>query len=67
MVRDGLVQRFEFTYEFLYKILRRFLGAGSCVPTAFVWSLDLALPENQSSALILIGASSLATRLALMS
>ena len=35
MVRDGLVQRFEFTYELSYKMLRRFLQAASANPAEF--------------------------------
>lgn len=35
MVRDGLVQRFEFTYELSHKMLRRFLEAASANPTEF--------------------------------
>jgi len=35
MVRDGLVQRFEFTYELSHKMLRRFMEAGAANPTEF--------------------------------
>ena len=35
MVRDGLVQRFEFTYELSHKMLRRFLQAASANPAEF--------------------------------
>lgn len=35
MVRDGLVQRFEFTYELSHKMLRRFLEATAANPTEF--------------------------------
>jgi nucleotidyltransferase substrate binding protein (TIGR01987 family) len=35
MVRDGLVQRFEFTYELSHKMLRRFLEAASANPVEF--------------------------------
>ena len=35
MVRDGLVQRFEFTYELSHKMLRRFLEAASANPAEF--------------------------------
>lgn len=33
IVRDGLIQRFEFTYEISYKMLKRFLEATSANPT----------------------------------
>jgi nucleotidyltransferase substrate binding protein (TIGR01987 family) len=35
MIRDGLVQRFEFTYELSHKMLRRFLEAASANPAEF--------------------------------
>jgi nucleotidyltransferase substrate binding protein (TIGR01987 family) len=35
MVRDGLIQRFEFTYELSHKILRRFMEAAAANPTEF--------------------------------
>lgn len=35
MVRDGLVQRFEFTYELSHKMLRRFMEAAAANPTEF--------------------------------
>jgi nucleotidyltransferase substrate binding protein (TIGR01987 family) len=35
MIRDGLVQRFEFTYELSHKMLRRFLQAASANPAEF--------------------------------
>ena len=35
MVRDGLVQRFEFTYELSHKMLRRFLEAAPANPVEF--------------------------------
>lgn len=34
-IRDGLIQRFEFTYEISHKMLKRFLEATSPNPTAF--------------------------------
>lgn len=34
-IRDGLVQRFEFTYELSYKMLKRYLEMNSPNPTAF--------------------------------
>jgi nucleotidyltransferase substrate binding protein (TIGR01987 family) len=35
MVRDGLIQRFEFTYELSHKMLRRFMEAAAANPTEF--------------------------------
>ncbi|MGD0104336.1 MAG: HI0074 family nucleotidyltransferase substrate-binding subunit [Rhodopila sp.] len=32
LIRDGLVQRFEFTYELCYKLLRRYLAANAGPP-----------------------------------
>jgi len=34
-IRDGLVQRFEFTYEISHKILKRYLEFASPTPDAF--------------------------------
>lgn len=34
-IRDGLVQRFEFTYELSHKMLRRFMQATAANPTEF--------------------------------
>ncbi len=34
-IRDGLVQRFEFTYELSYKMLKRYLELTSANPAAF--------------------------------
>ena len=34
-IRDGLIQRFEFTYELSHKMLKRFLEAASANPAAF--------------------------------
>lgn len=34
-IRDGLIQRFEFTYELSHKMLRRHLVATAASPTAF--------------------------------
>ncbi len=34
-IRDGLIQRFEFTYEISYKTLKRFLEATSANPAEF--------------------------------
>ena len=34
-VRDGLIQRFEFTYEISHKMLKRFLEATSANPSQF--------------------------------
>ncbi len=35
LIRDGLVQRFEFTYELSHKMLKRFLEATSANPGEF--------------------------------
>jgi hypothetical protein len=32
LIRDGLVQRFEFTYEISHKLLRRYLSASAASP-----------------------------------
>ena len=34
-IRDGLIQRFEFTYEISHKMLKRFLEASSANPAEF--------------------------------
>lgn len=34
-IRDGLIQRFEFTYEISHKMLKRYLEAASANPTEF--------------------------------
>ena len=34
-IRDGLIQRFEFTYELSHKMLKRYLEAASANPAAF--------------------------------
>jgi len=34
-LRDGLIQRFEFTYEISHKMLKRFLEMTSATPAAF--------------------------------
>lgn len=34
-VRDGLIQRFEYTYELAHKTLKRYLQSGSPVPEQF--------------------------------
>ncbi len=33
-IRDGLIQRFEFTYDLAHKMLRRYLAAGDANPDA---------------------------------
>jgi hypothetical protein len=35
LIRDGLIQRFEFTYEISHKILERYLEATSASPQQF--------------------------------
>ncbi len=34
-IRDGLIQRFEFTYDLSHKMLKRYLEAASANPTEF--------------------------------
>jgi hypothetical protein len=34
-IRDGLIQRFEFTYEISHKLLKRYLEARSATPEHF--------------------------------
>lgn len=34
-IRDGLIQRFEFTYELSHKMLKRYLESASANPTEF--------------------------------
>lgn len=34
-IRDGLIQRFEFTYEIAHKTLKRFLEQGAATPEEF--------------------------------
>ncbi len=34
-IRDGLIQRFEFTYEQCHKMVKRFLEAGAATPGEF--------------------------------
>jgi nucleotidyltransferase substrate binding protein (TIGR01987 family) len=34
-IRDGLIQRFEFTYELSHKMLKRYLESASANPAAF--------------------------------
>ena len=34
-IRDGLIQRFEFTYEISHKMLKRYLESASANPAAF--------------------------------
>ncbi len=35
LIRDGLIQRFEFTYEISHKTLRRYLESGSPTPEQY--------------------------------
>lgn len=34
-IRDGLIQRFEFTYELSHKMLKRYLEATSATPSEY--------------------------------
>ena len=49
-IRDGLIQRFEFTYEFAHKFLRRHLAAISANPAAFAEMSFADLVRNGSDA-----------------
>jgi nucleotidyltransferase substrate binding protein (TIGR01987 family) len=48
-IRDGLIQRFEFTYELSHKMLKRFLATTSANPAEFddVSFADLIRSGNQ--------------------
>ena len=52
-IRDGLVQRFEFTYELSHKMLKRFLEMTSPNPTSFdqMAFSDLIRSGNEQSLL----------------
>jgi nucleotidyltransferase substrate binding protein (TIGR01987 family) len=41
LIRDGLVQRFEFTYEIGHKLLRRYLAANA-IPADLINSMNFA-------------------------
>lgn len=43
-IRDGLIQRFEFTYELSHKMLKRYLESASATPGEFD-SADFSLPD----------------------
>ena len=49
LLRDGLIQRFEFTYELSHKMLKRFLATTSANPAEFddVSFADLIRSGNQ--------------------
>ena len=42
LIRDGLVQRFEFTYEFAHKFLRRYLSISAPNPEAIA---EMSFPD----------------------
>ena len=52
-IRDGLVQRFEFTYELSHKMLKRYLELNSANPTQFdqMTFADLILTGNEQGVL----------------
>lgn len=52
-VRDGLVQRFEFTYEICHKTLKRYLVLSAASPTSFdqISFSDLIRSGNQNGLL----------------
>lgn len=53
-IRDGLVQRFEFTYEISHKILKRFLEQSSASPEQFdtMSFADLIRTANEKGLLL---------------
>jgi nucleotidyltransferase substrate binding protein (TIGR01987 family) len=53
-IRDGLVQRFEFTYEISHKMLKRYLEAASATPASFdaMPFADLIRTANEQSLLL---------------
>ncbi|WP_301099321.1 nucleotidyltransferase substrate binding protein [Otariodibacter sp.] len=53
-IRDGLIQRFEFTYEISHKILKRYLESISANPTEYdgMSFQDLIRSANEKSLLI---------------
>jgi nucleotidyltransferase substrate binding protein (TIGR01987 family) len=54
LIRDGLVQRFEFTYEISHKLLRRYLAANPGPPEAISTAnfADLIRIANQQDLLL---------------
>jgi nucleotidyltransferase substrate binding protein (TIGR01987 family) len=54
MIRDGLVQRFEFTYDISHKMLKRYLESVSATPGAFdaVPFADLIRTANEQGLLL---------------
>jgi len=54
MLRDGLIQRFEFTYELCHRMLRRFIRQGSASPEEVDWMpfQDLIRTANQQGLLL---------------
>lgn len=53
-IRDGLIQRFEFTYELAHKMLKRYLEAGAASPQdvdAMVFA-DLIRTGNEQGLLL---------------
>ena len=54
LIRDGLVQRFEFTYEVAHKMLKRALEAGSASPEVYdqMTFADLIRSGNEQGLLL---------------
>jgi nucleotidyltransferase substrate binding protein (TIGR01987 family) len=54
IIRDGLIQRFEFTYEISHKMLKRFLKTTSASPSEFddMSFQDLIRSANERSLLL---------------
>lgn len=50
-IRDGLIQRFEFTYELSHKMLKRYLAATSASPIDEMAFADLVRTGNQKGLL----------------
>ncbi|MCP2041709.1 nucleotidyltransferase substrate binding protein (TIGR01987 family) [Neisseria sp. HSC-16F19] len=53
-IRDGLIQRFEFTYEISHKMLKRYLEYASADPSQFDWMhfQDLIRTANEQDLLL---------------
>jgi nucleotidyltransferase substrate binding protein (TIGR01987 family) len=54
LIRDGLIQRFEFTYEIAHKMLKRYLEVGSPTPDQYENMLfpDLIRSGNEQGLLL---------------
>jgi hypothetical protein len=60
LIRDGLVQRFEFTYEIAHKLLRRYLAA-NIGPPKVINGMNFAdiIRAGTQARLLLLGARGL--------